>query len=296
MIDNLLIQSTTFSIEIPPESSVELSSRGYDFFTQLFTTFDKDKDGALKESELENLFSTSPGNPWRSIGFPETTITNESGAVTLQGFLAQWSLTTLLDHKLTLAYLAYLGYDGDTTLALKVTKPRRVDRRRSKKVPRNVFLCYVFGGTGSGKSALLKGLVQKPFTEQYSGSANSRTYSVVNSVEIGGAEKYLVMQEFGPKHDHEVLSNRKRVEAADVLVFVYDSSDVNSFAYVANLRVGFVVFFLVVMGMTFTDPTFKFLLIESIRPQPSSLRLRRHEIRPRHRPTTLRSPTRRLLP
>ena len=60
------------------------------------------------------------------------------------------SMTTLLDYRTTLAYLAYLGYNGDTTTALKVTKPRKADRKKGK-VQRNVFLCYVFGATGSGK-------------------------------------------------------------------------------------------------------------------------------------------------
>lgn len=47
----------------------------------------------------------------------------------------------------------------------------------------------------------------------------------------------MQMQEFGPKFDSEVLQNKKRLEACDVLLFLYDSGDVNSFAYVANLRV-----------------------------------------------------------
>ncbi|KAJ3296229.1 ERMES complex Ca(2+)-binding regulatory GTPase gem1 [Borealophlyctis nickersoniae] len=220
-------------IEVPPDCSVELSSDGYKFFIELFQTFDQDKDGALKDAELAELFSTAPGNPWDGTGFPETTITDESGAVTLQGFLAQWSMTTLLDYKTTLAYLAYLGYNGDTTTALKITKPRKVDRKRSK-VQRNVFLCYVFGATGSGKTALLKSFVKKRFDETY--VPTTKPYEVVNSVEMGGMEKYLVMQEIGPKLDSEILQNRKKLEACDVLCFLYDSGDVNSFAYVANLR------------------------------------------------------------
>lgn len=52
---------------------------------------DQDRDGALSPHELDSLFSTSPGNPWLAGGFPETTITSDSGAVTLQGWLAQWS-------------------------------------------------------------------------------------------------------------------------------------------------------------------------------------------------------------
>ncbi|KAJ3082963.1 ERMES complex Ca(2+)-binding regulatory GTPase gem1, partial [Rhizoclosmatium hyalinum] len=192
-----------------------------------------DKDGALKNSELEALFSTSPGIPWLASGFPETTITNESNSVTLQGFLAQWSMTTLLDYRTTLAYLAYLGFSGDTTTALKVTKPRKADRKRGK-IQRAVFSCYVFGAMGSGKTSLLKALIDRPYVDTYSGT--DKPYNVVNSLEIGGAEKYLVMQEFGANYETEVLQNKKKLEACDVICFVYDSGDVNSFAHVANLR------------------------------------------------------------
>ncbi|KAJ3287568.1 ERMES complex Ca(2+)-binding regulatory GTPase gem1 [Rhizoclosmatium sp. JEL0117] len=221
------------AIQVPPECSVELSSSGYQFFTDLFMTFDQDKDGALKNSELEALFSTSPGIPWLASGFPETTITNESNSVTLQGFLAQWSMTTLLDYRTTLAYLAYLGFSGDTTTALKVTKPRKADRKRGK-IQRAVFSCYVFGAMGSGKTSLLKALIDRPYVDTYSGT--DKPYNVVNSLEIGGAEKYLVMQEFGANYETEVLQNKKKLEACDVICFVYDSGDVNSFAHVANLR------------------------------------------------------------
>jgi Ras family protein T1 len=78
------------SFEVPSECSVELSPHGYQFFAELFQTFDKDKDGALNRTELDSLFSTSPGNPWANTGFPHTTITTETGSVTLQGWLAQW--------------------------------------------------------------------------------------------------------------------------------------------------------------------------------------------------------------
>ena len=76
--------------DIPADCTAELSPKGYQFFTDVFETFDKDRDGALSPDELEQLFGTSPGNPWIANGFPETTITSESGAVTLQGWLAQW--------------------------------------------------------------------------------------------------------------------------------------------------------------------------------------------------------------
>jgi Ras family protein T1 len=91
--------------DVAPDCSVELSPLGYQFFTDLFETFDKagsvpllisradcpqDQDGALKTAELDQVFSTSPGNPWATQKFPATTLSDDTGAVTLQGWLAQW--------------------------------------------------------------------------------------------------------------------------------------------------------------------------------------------------------------
>lgn len=137
-------------------------------------------------------------------GTPFVTYTNSS------------SMTTLLDHKTTLAYLAYLGYPQtqpslpspsssfassssapslstatpSTTTALQVTRPRRTDRKKGK-VTRNVFLCYVCGAAGSGKTTLLRAFSGKKYNGSY--EPTSKPISVVNSVEIGGVEKYLVV-------------------------------------------------------------------------------------------------------
>lgn len=45
------------------------------------------------------------------------------------------------------------------------------------------------------------------------------------------------MEEFGTQYEAEVLQNKKRLDKCDLLCFVFDSSDVNSFSYVVNLRV-----------------------------------------------------------
>ncbi|GAA5970266.1 hypothetical protein JCM8115_003137 [Rhodotorula mucilaginosa] len=316
--------------DIPSDCTAELSPRGYQFFTDIFESFDQDHDGALSVSELETLFSTSPGNPWLAGGFPETTITTPEGAVTLQGWLAQWSMTTLLEPRVTLSYLAYLGYPHSsswssfatshppspsapltssrnsssnsypfsssagststssaaggssmnsssaaqtspdhpsyqllpTTSALQITKPRRPSRRKGTPVERNVFLAYVLGAAGSGKTSLLRAFVGKGFDEEAIESSRvaargpgargaghvtaittkgmtsgrGKDKSVVNCVEEGGGERYLVLQEFGSTYESEVLRNKKKLELADVLIFVYDSSDTNSFSYVSNLR------------------------------------------------------------
>lgn len=100
-------------------------------------------------------------------------------------------MTTLLDHKTTLAYLAYLGYSEEPrTGALQVTRTRKADRRKGK-VTRNVFLSYIIGAAGSGKTSLLRSFAGKPFNGIY--EPTSKMISVVNSVDIDGSEKYLVV-------------------------------------------------------------------------------------------------------
>lgn len=108
-------------------------------------------------------------------------------------------MTTLLTPKLTLNYLAYLGYssspatDHPAVSALHITRPRKQDRRQNK-VARNVFLCYVLGATGSGKTSLLRRFVNKRSGDGLgSYEPTTKVLSVVNSVEMEGREKYLVV-------------------------------------------------------------------------------------------------------
>jgi len=221
-------------MEIPDECTVELKKEGYDFFKNLFNKYDMDHDGALNPMELNELFSITPGNPWISLDIQQSFITNKNGNITLQGFLSQWSLITWIDYKVTLEYLAYFGYGDNTTSVFKIIPMSRKHNKHNKKLKRNVYSCCVLGATGSGKTALLKGLVDKPFTESY--QTTTKRFCVANSVMVGDEEKYLIMNEVGPKYDSDLLSSKKRLDAYDVLVFIYDSSDIHSFAYIANLR------------------------------------------------------------
>jgi len=45
------------------------------------------------------------------------------------------------------------------------------------------------------------------------------------------------LQEFGSKYESETLRSSKKLDLADVIVYVFDSSDTNSFSYISNLRV-----------------------------------------------------------
>lgn len=227
-------------LDIPQYASAELSPAGFRFFVDLFLLFDKDNDGGLSNKELQALFAPTPGLPasWVECDFPSCTVRNDAGYVTLQGWLAQWSMTTFEEPKTTLEYLAYLGFEtkerGGTTTALKVTKPRNRRRRRAGRVERSVFHSYVLGASHSGKSSLLSALLNRPFSPTYHPTIRSR--KAVNSVELqGGKQCYLILEELG-ELESAVLENASRTEASDVVCYTYDSSDQGSFRHVLELQ------------------------------------------------------------
>lgn len=229
--------------DVAPDTSAELSPAGYRFFVDLFLLFDKDNDGGLSQPELTALFATTPGLPhsWSadSTSFPSSTVRNEANHITLQGWLAQWSMTTFFSPKTTLAYLAYLGYDPpdhSTTSALHLTKPRKRPRRGKKlaKTERNVLLAYVLGAPGSGKSSLLDAFLSRPFSSTYHPTIKPKT--AVNSVELpGGKQCTLILEELG-EHEPAILENPAKLSTADIIVYTYDSSDPDSFAYIPHSR------------------------------------------------------------
>jgi Ras family protein T1 len=226
--------------DVPPHSSAELSPAGYRFFVDLFLLFDKDNDGGLNPSELDALFAPTPGLPssWLDSSFPSSTVRNEAGYITLQGWLAQWSMTTFTSPATTLAYLAYLGFEpADTraniTAALQVTKARK-RRKRPNRVERNVLHAYILGGPGAGKSALLDAFLSRPFSPMYHPTIKPRT--AVNSVELpGGKQCYLILEELG-ELEPAILEHKAKLDACDVLVYTYDSSDPDSFSHISTLR------------------------------------------------------------
>ena len=226
--------------EVPPYTSAELSPAGYRFFVDLFLLFDKDNDGGLNSSELTALFAPTPGLPpsWLDSAFPSSTVRNEAGHITLQGWLAQWSMTTFFSPSTTLAYLAYLGFTppdprATTTAALHLTKSRK-RRKRPTRVERNVFLAYILGAPGAGKSALLDAFLSRPFSATYHPTIKPRT--AVNSVELpGGRECTLILEELG-ELEPAILDNAAKLAACDILVYCYDSSNPDSFAHLPALR------------------------------------------------------------
>lgn len=229
-------------LDVNPNSSVELSPTGYRFLVDLFIKFDKDNDGGLNEKELNNLFRPTPGIPklWIETNFPSSIVCNEEGYVTLQGWLAQWNLTTLLSYKTTLEYLGYLGFDaGSSVKALKVTKPRKTRQKQGKVyrttvTDRNIFNCFVVGAPKAGKTALLDLFLHGSYSDVYSPTIQPRL--VIKDIELrGGKQCYLILEELG-ELEPAILENKKRLDECDVICYTYDSSDPESFQYLVDLR------------------------------------------------------------
>nr|XP_029122675.1 mitochondrial Rho GTPase 1 isoform X2 [Elaeis guineensis] len=218
-----------------PDQSVELTNEAVEFLKGIFFVFDIDKDGALRPAELDDLFSTAPESPWSEAPYKDAAEKNVLGGLSLEGFLSEWALMTLLDPAGSLANLIYIGYPGDAASAFHITRKRRLDRKRQQS-QRNVIQCFVFGPKNAGKSALLNALVGRTFPEKYTPTTSERF--AANIVELpGGIKKTLVMREVPEDDVKMVLSNKESLAPCDIAVFVHDSSDENSWRKAKDLLV-----------------------------------------------------------
>ncbi|CAG0914289.1 unnamed protein product [Notodromas monacha] len=245
---------------IPPGASTELSPAGTQFLVALFERFDRDRDGSLCPSELNELFSLCPSNPWGS-DVAWSVPTNDKGWITLPGFLAKWILTTYLDVRETMLYLAYLGYpineNNNQTQAVKVTREKHLDAQK-KQTNRGVFLCHVIGQHGAGKSSFCQGLLKRNLSDIKSFGMLSRASSttsldkigqfgdmagggseapkyIVNALSVYGQEKYLILRDIDVYNTSDAL-NPDEINC-DVACLVYDTSDPKSFQFIAKIYI-----------------------------------------------------------
>ncbi|XP_055662481.1 WD repeat-containing protein 90 isoform X3 [Falco peregrinus] len=218
---------------LPPGCSTELNHLGYQFLQRLFEKHDKDQDGALSPTELQNFFSVFPCVPWG----PElynTVCTTDKGLLSLHGFLCQWTLVAYLDVRHCLECLGYLGYpilseQDSQTQALTVTREKRIDLEKGQ-TQRNVFLCKVLGARGAGKSAFLQAFLGRSLAGQRENAGEPSLYAI-NTVQVNGQEKYLILYEVSADTQFTKPSDA----ACDVACFIYDLNDPRSFSYCASI-------------------------------------------------------------
>ncbi|XP_047509792.1 mitochondrial Rho GTPase isoform X1 [Pieris napi] len=230
------------NIKVPSGCTSELSYKGQQFLTQVFEKYDQDKDGMLNPTELKNVFSCCPRIPWHNLRY--TVPTNEKGYLTLQGWMCRWTLMTLLDLQNTSAYLAYLGYnflENDTQKsAFHITREKKIDIAK-KQSSRNVYQCHIIGPRGCGKTSICRSFLGiahkriKPHTNERGDAHSCDSNSCINTVQVYGQEKYLVLREIAitrvsdPLQPHEVN--------CDVACLVYDLTASRSFEYIARIYI-----------------------------------------------------------
>ncbi|KAH7543078.1 mitochondrial Rho GTPase 1 [Ziziphus jujuba] len=209
-----------------PDQSVELTNEAIEFLKGIFDLFDGDGDGTLRPREVEEIFSTAPECPFTQAPYMDAGERNAFGALSLNGFLSEWALMTLLDPTFSMENLIYIGYTGDISSAIRITRKRRLDRKKQQS-DRNVFQCFVFGPKKSGKSALLDSFLGRPLPDVYTPTTEDR-YAANIVEQPGGTLKTLVLREIPEDGVRKLLSSKESLAACDVAVFVHDSSDESS--------------------------------------------------------------------
>ncbi|PWZ54782.1 Mitochondrial Rho GTPase 1 [Zea mays] len=258
------------------DQTLEMTSEVVDFLRGIFNMFDIDNDAALLPTELEDLFSTAPENPWISDPYKDCAEKNVLGGLSLEGFLSKPGPEESLHpvsqaeeadqatkHEKAASHptnsyanLAYVGYPGEFSSAFTVTRRRRVDRKK-QHTQRNVFQCYVFGARGSGKTSLLQSFIGRQPSDAL--PSNSERFAT-NSVEMAdtnsvlsdssfsastidfflvesGTRKTLILREIPEGDVRSLLSDRESLAPCDVAVFVYDSCDEYSWQRARDLLV-----------------------------------------------------------
>ncbi|KAL6210541.1 hypothetical protein ACLB2K_015773 [Fragaria x ananassa] len=212
--------------KVAPDQSVELTTEAVEFLRGIFRLHDTGNDGALRPNELDMLFATAPESPWSEPPYQGAAERTALGDLTLNGFLSEWALMTLIDPEKSMANLIYTGYRGSPASALNLTRRRKVDRKK-QKTERNVFNCFVFGPKKAGKSAIINSFIERPFSKIDATTTGERW--AVNAVdEVGGNKKTLILREIPEDEVKNLLSKKNSLAACDVAVFVYDSSDEHS--------------------------------------------------------------------
>ncbi|XP_076929712.1 mitochondrial Rho GTPase 1-like [Bidens hawaiensis] len=222
-------------IKRTPDQSVELTSEAVEFLRGVFTLFDSDGDGALNAHELEDLFSTAPESPWSEAPYANAAEKNALGGLSLDGFLSEWAFMTLLDPVLSVENLIYIGYAGDPSSAVRVTRKKRVDRKKQSS-DRNVFQCFVFGPKEAGKSSLLHSFIGRQFSEVYTPTTEEQ-YAVNTVDQPDGTKKTLILREIPEDAIGKLLVNKDALAACDIAVFVHGSSNASSWTRATELLV-----------------------------------------------------------
>ncbi|KAJ6434403.1 hypothetical protein OIU84_018001 [Salix udensis] len=192
------------SFKRAPDQSAELTSEAVEYLRNIYELFDSDNDNNLRPAELEDIFSTAPESPWEEPPYKDAAEKTALSGLSVNAFLSEWALMTLLDPSRAVENLIYIGYPGDAAAA--------------------------------GKSALVNSFIGRPFYDNYA-PTTEESYAV-HVVDLpGGIKKTLVLREIPEDGVKKLLLNKESLAPCDIAVFVYDSSDQSSWKRATELLV-----------------------------------------------------------
>ncbi|PIO68616.1 EF hand associated, partial [Teladorsagia circumcincta] len=210
---------------------------------RVFKICDRDNDGYLNDAELNEFQKLCFGIPLTSAAIEDilsAVETNARGWITYAGYMAYWNMTTLINVSQTMEQLAYLGFAvgrstqtraGSSADAIKITRERKIDLTE-RGTTRRVFQCLVVGAKDTGKSVFMQSLVGRGLLDATHAGRRHYPY-VINRVKVKEEIKYLLLREVDVLSPQDVLSSAET--AADVVAFLYDISNPESFAFCATI-------------------------------------------------------------
>ncbi|KAH0908595.1 hypothetical protein HID58_031916, partial [Brassica napus] len=158
------------------------------------------------------------------------------GGLSSDSFLSLWSLMTVLEPARSVEHLICIGFQGDPSSAIRITRRRLLDRKK-KRCERKVVQCFVFGPNSARKSALLNCFLGRSYADNPGSTTTDERYAVNMVDETGSAKKTLVMREIPEDGAQGLFSSMESLAACDIAVFVYDSSDESSWKRASELLV-----------------------------------------------------------
>ncbi|CAN8064900.1 unnamed protein product [Agarophyton chilense] len=226
--------------EIPPcndDQTIELSAEGKSFLGNLFAAADSDADGMLSPNELRKLFAACPDGPFavkkKVLGDRLTNKSDETGKegyMTLEAFMARWTMFLVDSVADCLLSFKYLGYNDEKS-ALKVTKGKRRDRY-NRAVSKDVISVSVLGRDGSLKTDIVRGLVGMGGNGLDSGNAMSCadvSYMERDRNDVPTEiSKTVVLRQIPEESMSSYFASRRELESTDVMCIVFNGGDEDS--------------------------------------------------------------------
>ena len=263
-----------FTIERHPSQSVELNRRGIRFIKDIFFQFDKDKKGYLTEDDLEEIFSICPcaAHPWESDDVEENDASKAAvdqafsfgsaqsrkldslkdfpdgvqtvkGCVTLEGWVAQWIMSALLQPSKTLLYLHYLGANLLPRQLAYVTRKRSIEDE-GNDLQRVAIRAFVFGTDTVGKAQLLDSLTLKSASPARAERCTRSACAAVQPRGVGKSTSGNTYQNFHLVLTSISVESQQMLDVAlgaemhkcDLAIMMFDQNDDASVQFLSNIQ------------------------------------------------------------